>query len=149
VRTIAIAGEPIEVSGNCCRPVEILLVVVTLNKERTNLPFIVICFDKPGTLESRATMRLAHMEYVYLHQSKFLFGGPLVSDTGDARTGMVFVLDLATRAAVDEFMENEPYSIGGVFESVIVRSFLKVFPEDEPGAFADWLSAERARDNKG
>jgi uncharacterized protein YciI len=109
------------------------------------LSFSVICLDGPDSGEKRIRIRLAHMEYVAQHQSKFLFGGPLLGDSGDIRVGMMFVLAFATRSDVEAFMADEPYTRAGVFESVIIRRFLAVFPESVPGFFSDLLRAERNR----
>jgi len=109
------------------------------------LSFIVISLDGPDSAEKRTRTRLAHMEYVAQHRSKFLFGGPLLGDAGDVRAGMVFVLDFATRWDVEAFMADEPYTRAGVFESVIIRRFLAVFPENVPGFFSGLLREERNR----
>jgi uncharacterized protein len=112
-------------------------------REQATMPYFVICLDKPETREKRSEMRLAHLEYVDRHLAKFIFGGPLLSDQSDLRTGMVFMLDCPTRADAEAFMADEPYTRSGVFESVVIRRFLQVFPEQQPGYFSRLLRAER------
>jgi uncharacterized protein YciI len=116
-----------------------------LSREPRTMPFFVICLDRPDTAEKRSEMRLAHLEYVDRHLKRFLFGGPLLADHGDLRTGMVFMLNFQTRAQAEAFMAEEPYTKSGVFESVVIRRFLQVFPEQQPGYFSDFLRAERDR----
>lgn len=112
------------------------------------MPYLVCCLDKPETAEKRDEMRLTHLEYVERHLAQFLFGGPLLADQGDLRLGMVFVLDFSTRAEVDAFMADEPYTKSGVFESMVIRRFIQVLPEQEPGYFRSFLRAERDRLSK-
>jgi hypothetical protein len=45
-------------------------------------------------------------------------------------TGSVLMLDLADRAAADAFAEGDPYARAGLFESVVIRPWKKVFPAD-------------------
>jgi hypothetical protein len=54
------------------------------------------------------------------------------------------VLDLDRRAEVAAFLTSEPYTLAGLFESVLVRSFRQMVPENRPGLLEEELRRERA-----
>jgi uncharacterized protein YciI len=41
--------------------------------------------------------------------------------------GSVFIIEFDTQAEAEEFAANDPYGKAGLFESVIIRPFKKVF----------------------
>jgi|SRR5581483_9683439 len=113
------------------------------------MEFFVICIDRANTAEERACARLAHLEYVHLHRSKFLFGGPLLSDVEEERVGMVCMIDMPTREAAERFIAQEPYTQAGIVETVIIKRIKKVIPEDDPAYLDNLLTNERRRCESG
>lgn len=89
--------------------------------------FAIICHDKPDQTAARAAHRAAHVEYMKGFAPKMILGGPLRDDSGAASVGSLIVIDLPDRAAVEAFMAGDPFAKAGVFESVVIRSFKKVF----------------------
>ena len=92
--------------------------------------FAILCTDKPDHQQVRADNRPAHLAYLEAHASQILLGGPLPNDDGSAMTGSLLVLDFADRAAAEAFAEGDPYNQAGLFESVAIKPFRKVFPKD-------------------
>lgn len=43
--------------------------------------------------------------------------------------GSLLVLEVADRAALDSFLADDPYAKAGLFQSVAVKRFRKVFPK--------------------
>ena len=96
--------------------------------------------DKPGMGNKRAELLAAHAEYQKAFMSVITFGGGLVEDGTDVEnfvygeegirsvTGNVLVLDVPDRAAAEAFHANDPYTLGGVFETVIIEPFLQRVP---------------------
>jgi uncharacterized protein len=109
------------------------------------MPYAVICIDRPGTRELRDKTRLAHMEYVKENRKRMVLGAALLDDGGETRVGMMIAVDLPTREAVEEFMRNEPYNAAGIFESVMIRKCVKIFPEEDPAHFDALLAEERRK----
>lgn len=85
--------------------------------------FAVICKDKPGHLEVRKANRDAHV--AYLKASNTVHAGPFLDDNGDM-CGSLVVLDLADRAAADDWAANDPYKLADLFETVSVQAWNKV-----------------------
>ncbi|SET60995.1 YciI family protein [Oceanicella actignis] len=89
------------------------------------MPHILICKDKPGHLEVRKANRDAHLAYAE-QSGLVIFGGPM-TDEGGAMIGSVLVLDTEDRARAEDFAAGDPYARAGLFESVEIRGFRKVF----------------------
>ncbi len=94
--------------------------------------FVITCVDKPGAAELRQQNRPDHLDYLRgadaagaLHTA-----GPTITDDGSAVTGSVIMVDVADRQTAEDFAANDPYAKAGVFESVTVTAWKKVFPED-------------------
>lgn len=101
--------------------------------------------DKPGMGGKRAELLAAHAEYQKAFMPLITFGGGLVEDGTDIEnfvygeegikrvTGNVLVLDVLDRAAAEAFHANDPYTRGGIFETVIIEPFLQRVPALKPG----------------
>lgn len=87
--------------------------------------FALICRDKPGALETRKANREAHLAYAR-DQGCILFGGPMLDEAGDM-IGSLLAIDVADRAAAEAFAANDPYAKAGLFASVEITGFKKVF----------------------
>lgn len=90
--------------------------------------FAVHCKDKPGHLQTRLDNRAAHLEYMKANIDKIVIGGPLQTDDRQGMIGSLLVLDFPDRAQLDAFLAADPYAKAGLFESVTVTPFKKVFP---------------------
>lgn len=92
--------------------------------------FAIVCTDKPDHQQLRADTRSDHLAYLEEHAEQIVLGGPLPNDEGTAMTGSLLVLDFADRAAAEAFAAGDPYYQVGLFESVVIKPFRKVFPKD-------------------
>jgi uncharacterized protein YciI len=87
--------------------------------------FALICRDKPGALDIRKANREAHLAYAR-EQGCVTHGGPMLDEAGDM-IGSLVTIDVADRAAAEAFAANDPYGKAGLFESVEIVGFKKVF----------------------
>ena len=90
--------------------------------------FAVYALDKENSLEIRMETRERHL--AYLMNSPLVFAGPLLDEEGNM-CGSLIVLEMEDVSQVEEFTENDPYAIAGLFESVEIRRFVKAFPREE------------------
>ncbi|MET9384207.1 YciI family protein [Streptomyces sp. NPDC002928] len=104
---------------------------------------LVYCKDKPDGLALRKATRATHLEYMIAAKEKIIFGGPLLSGTGDS-VGSVFALRVDTRAEVDAFLAAEPYCLAGLFEEVQVHAMRQMMPENPVGTMERELALEYA-----
>ena len=92
--------------------------------------FAIFCTDKPGSADIRAANRPQHLDYVRAIADQVVVAGPTQTDDGQAMNGSLLVMEFADLAAAQAFAQNDPYNQAGLFESVIVRPWKKVFPEE-------------------
>jgi len=90
--------------------------------------FAIVCFDKPNSGEIRKTARPAHLEYLEKHRPQILVTGPMLGDDGETPIGSLLILDFKDRSAAKAFAAGDPYNKAGLFESVSVKAWRKVFP---------------------
>ena len=102
--------------------------------------FVIARRDKPGMGDKRAELLAAHAEYQKVFMPVITFGGGLVEDGTDVDnfvygeegirqvTGNVLVLDVPDRAVAEAMHANDPYTLGGIFEPVIIEPFLQRVP---------------------
>jgi hypothetical protein len=75
---------------------------------------------KPAGDAIRAAARPEHFDYLKKHQDIVVLGGATLADDDETRTGSVLIINVADRAAADEFALNEPFRKAGLFETVTV-----------------------------
>ena len=90
------------------------------------MAYLIICKDKKNNLNLRLINREKHLKYLESFKSKLLMAGPMVSKTGDP-CGSVIALNFDDKSAIDKFIKNDPYSIVGLFDKVVIHKFKKVF----------------------
>ena len=91
--------------------------------------FVLTCLDKPDAGTLRTQTRPAHLEFIRARIQQVPLAGPILSEDEKTPIGSMLIVDLPNRAAVDRFLAEDPYGKAGLFQSVTVRPFRKVFPE--------------------
>ena len=90
--------------------------------------FYICCTDKSGNPALRKANRDAHLAYIKdNYADKILVAGPTLEPDMQGMNGSVFIVDLPDPAAAQAMAENDPYAKAGLFESVVIRPFKKVF----------------------
>ena len=89
--------------------------------------FIVLATDKAGSAQIRADNRPDHIEYLESFGDSLVAGGATLSDDGESMTGSFLLIDMADRAAAEAFAAGDPFAKAGLFESVEIRRWRKVF----------------------
>lgn len=83
--------------------------------------FVTYCKDKPGALETRMATRPTHLDY--LNSAGLVkAAGPLLDDAG-APIGSMLIVEAQDRAAAQAFVDNDPYTLAGIFESVEIQAW--------------------------
>jgi hypothetical protein len=90
--------------------------------------FVLYCVDKAGHGHIRTENRPAHVDYLKSNLERIVLAGPMLSDDGEAMLGSVLVIEAADRADAEGFAAGDPYTKAGLFESVTIKAFKKVFP---------------------
>ncbi len=90
--------------------------------------FVLYCLDKPGHGPVRAENRPAHLDYLKSKLERIVVGGPILGDDGETVLGSMLVIEAADRAEAEAFAAGDPYAKAGLFESVTISAYKKVFP---------------------
>ena len=88
--------------------------------------FVIIGYDGPRGAELRPKLRPAHLDNLrpLAEQGKVAIAGPFTDGTGS-----LIIVDLDSEAEARAFAARDPYTTGGVFERVEVKSIRRAFPE--------------------
>jgi uncharacterized protein YciI len=92
--------------------------------------FVLICTDKPGSLDLRLATRPQHLAFLETYQSRIVQAGPLL-DVETRPCGSLLIIDVADRAEAEGFAISDPYAKAGLFESVLIRGYKEVFRAGE------------------
>jgi uncharacterized protein YciI len=90
--------------------------------------FCLYNLDRPQSLPVRQAHRAAHIAYLESQGERLVAAGPLLSDDGEAMIGSLIILDCADRAEAEAFAAGDPYAAAGLFETVTIRPWRRVFP---------------------
>jgi uncharacterized protein len=91
--------------------------------------FVIHALDKPGSLALRQATRPAHLAYLEGFAQHMVAAGALLDAAGEAPIGSLLVVDMADRAAVDALVAGDPYTQAGLFASVTISPWRKVYPQ--------------------
>ena len=75
---------------------------------------------KADTAATRASVLPVHREYIHSHEGILVLAGALQDDAGTQDTGTMLTLNLGSRAEVQAFHDNDPYTRAGVFGRVTI-----------------------------
>lgn len=96
--------------------------------------FALICEDVENSLPLRQKVRAEHLERLQAlrDEGRLLTAGPLpaipAENPGDAGfTGSLIIAEFESEKAATDWLKNDPYSSEGVFQSVTIKPYKKVF----------------------
>jgi hypothetical protein len=90
--------------------------------------YAIYCTGKPDHLQTRLDNRPARVDYLKRFAAQHVCTGPLLSEDGQGMVGSLLVMEFADRKAAEEFAAGDPYARAGLFRSVAITPFRKVFP---------------------
>ncbi|MDH5424590.1 MAG: YciI family protein [Gammaproteobacteria bacterium] len=98
--------------------------------------YAIIATDVSNSLENRLAARPAHLERLQQMQreGRLIIAGPHPAidseDPGEAGfSGSLIVAEFESLQAAQSWAEADPYKAAGVYDSVTVKPFKKVFPQ--------------------
>ncbi|MFQ1700420.1 YciI family protein [Loktanella agnita] len=86
--------------------------------------FALMTKDKAGALQIRLDNRAAHLGYIET-TGVVEMAGPLLDDAGDM-CGSLVVLEVPDMAAAQNWADNDPYALAGLFSEVTLITWKKV-----------------------
>lgn len=90
------------------------------------MKFVIIGHDGPEGEAKRKIHRPAHLANLdpLDKQGRVILAGPLTD-----KTGSLLVLEFETQNEAERFIQNDPYTVHGVFERVEIHPFMQIFPK--------------------
>ena len=87
--------------------------------------FVIHCLDHADALSTRLANYEDHKAYLSSAPVKILISGPLLADDEHTMIGSMFLVEADSRAAVEDFNRNDPFSRAGVWDRVEIHPFNK------------------------
>lgn len=91
------------------------------------MPYVIHTVDKPNSSEVRASARSAHLEYLDKNMHLLLAAGALIDDDGTGGNGGILIVDTDNREDAERFINNDPFTKAGLFQSVTVTRWRKAY----------------------
>ena len=85
------------------------------------MQFLIKSYDGEGMLEKRMKVRPRHLEGMMVLGKQIICAGGLLDEEGRMK-GSALVMEFENRAALDEYLKNEPYLVEGVWQKVEVET---------------------------
>ena len=83
------------------------------------MQFLVKAYDGPDMLDKRMEVRPRHLEGMKALGEQIICAGGLL-DEESAMRGSALVMEFDNRAALDAYLESEPYVVEGVWQKIKV-----------------------------
>ena len=90
--------------------------------------YVLFCEDKPHSEPLRLANRENHLGWVGTRSEQIRLAGPMLSDDGEHMVGSMFILEADSLDAARAFNAEDPYTLAGLWGSVIVHPFRQVVP---------------------
>ena len=85
------------------------------------MQFIITAHDGENVLDKRMAVRPRHLEGMAKLGDHIICAGGLLDDEGKMK-GSVLILDFEDRAALDNYLKNEPYVVEHVWETIEIET---------------------------
>ncbi len=83
--------------------------------------WMIKCRSKPGTDELRTATVPAHVAHLDKYRDNTWFSGPIFTDDGASAIGSLRFIEFPDRMAAVQYIDADPYSQAGIFESVDIQ----------------------------
>jgi uncharacterized protein YciI len=91
------------------------------------MPFMIETWDKPDSLPLRAQSRNEHLAYLAENAATLLACGAKLNDDGSDAGGGIYIVEVDTRAAAEQFIAADPFSKAGLFREVRITRWRKAY----------------------
>jgi uncharacterized protein YciI len=94
--------------------------------------FVMIGLDGPDGAERRNEHRARHVAHIEAldREGRIVLAGTPRNDADDASVGAVILFEARDLDEAREVVNRDPFVTGGVFESLTVAPFKRVFPKE-------------------
>lgn len=89
------------------------------------MQYAVICIDKENSENLRLENRTGHIAHLKTVKDNMLLAGPFLNEAG-RMCGSLLVFNDLSQEEINNWLEQDPYSKAGLFQSVEVKPFKRV-----------------------
>ena len=90
------------------------------------MPFVLSFVDDgPHVAAKKKEVRQTHIDYVMANAHRIIVSGGYFPDDDDFPNGGLIVLDVATRAEAEDYIQNDPFFQNGIFNTYTIRRWKK------------------------
>jgi uncharacterized protein YciI len=89
--------------------------------------------DKQGGLDLRLKTRPVHLEYLKANAYRLFAAGPVLSPDGKSPVGSLLLVEAKDEAELKDFLAGDPYDKAGLFDTLSIQPWRKVFSHHEVG----------------
>ncbi len=94
------------------------------------MQFMIKALDDPNMLGKRMEVRSRHLEGMKALGKRIITAGGLLDEKGGMK-GSLLVVEFENRAALDEYLAQEPYVMEGVWQDIEVETMNVVLVDGE------------------
>ncbi len=87
------------------------------------MPYLIQVKEKSNIREIFDKTLPAHQEYLTAFIPKMLATGALLEEDGSRAGGAIIILDTEDRAEAENFINNDPLNLAGIFESITITKW--------------------------
>ncbi|UIF90788.1 YciI family protein [Cupriavidus sp. UYPR2.512] len=91
------------------------------------MPYLIETVDKPNHQQVRQATRASHLEYLETNKALLLACGAKLNDDGSDAGGGVYIVDVDTRDAAQQFIDADPFTQAGLFAEVRIVRWRKAY----------------------
>ncbi|CAB3858014.1 hypothetical protein LMG26689_02339 [Achromobacter animicus] len=91
------------------------------------MPYIIETFDKPNHQEMRQQHRAKHLEYLDANKQLLLACGAKLQEDGKDAGGGLYIVDVDTREAAQQFIDADPFAQADLFDRVTITRWRKAY----------------------
>ena len=89
--------------------------------------YIIQSKDKGDRADLRAKLETEHRAYLDDNESIILAAGALLDDDGNDIGGGVYIIDVSSREAAEDFITNDPFNRADLFAEVKINRWRKAY----------------------
>lgn len=90
--------------------------------------FLIQCFDRPDAGSLRGDTRERHLVYLTSFGDRILTAGPTLTEDGTKPTGSAIIFEADSREAAQQFCDQDPYALAGLFSEVRITRWRQALP---------------------
>ncbi|CAN7551547.1 YCII-related domain protein [compost metagenome] len=91
------------------------------------MPYLIETVDKPNHQHVRQATRASHLDYLEANKALLLACGAKLNDDGSDAGGGIYIVDVDTRDAAQQFIDADPFTEAGLFAEVRIVRWRKAY----------------------